>query len=173
MAKPTYYELLRHPNWQAMRLRVMERARFACERCDDRETTLNVHHTYYEKGLKPWEYPAESLRCLCEPCHKLAELQRVLLNRAIGLLDDAQIEELTGYAKALCMEENPKKEIEADSYQEIVGMVRLFAMLNHYEIGRHVSSVLSVIDEGKVSGDMLLGCREEVAVIDGVLAGKE
>lgn len=31
---------------------------------------LEVHHTYYEKGLKPWEYPDDSLKTLCWICHK-------------------------------------------------------------------------------------------------------
>jgi hypothetical protein len=31
---------------------------------------LNVHHTYYQSGKKPWEYPDESLITLCNPCHR-------------------------------------------------------------------------------------------------------
>lgn len=31
---------------------------------------LNVHHTYYTKGHKPWEYEDDSLVTLCEDCHK-------------------------------------------------------------------------------------------------------
>lgn len=31
---------------------------------------LNVHHTYYTKGCKPWEYENDSLVTLCEDCHK-------------------------------------------------------------------------------------------------------
>lgn len=31
---------------------------------------LNVHHTYYIKGCKPWEYENDSLVTLCEDCHK-------------------------------------------------------------------------------------------------------
>lgn len=68
--KSTYWELLRRPEWQEKRLRIMERAGFKCEQCEDKETTLNVHHKYYTKGAKPWEYPNESLICLCEPCHE-------------------------------------------------------------------------------------------------------
>ena len=65
-----YYELLKDPRWQKKRLEVMERAGFECEECENNEVTLNVHHTYYEKGKMPWEYPTESLQCLCEECHK-------------------------------------------------------------------------------------------------------
>ena len=31
---------------------------------------LNIHHTYYIKGYKPWEYKSEALVTLCESCHK-------------------------------------------------------------------------------------------------------
>ena len=31
---------------------------------------LNIHHTYYMRGCKPWEYKNESLVTLCESCHK-------------------------------------------------------------------------------------------------------
>ena len=31
---------------------------------------LHVHHTYYQRGLYPWEYPLESLQTLCWDCHE-------------------------------------------------------------------------------------------------------
>jgi len=31
---------------------------------------LNVHHNYYIRGKKPWEYPDDALVTLCEDCHK-------------------------------------------------------------------------------------------------------
>ena len=31
---------------------------------------LNIHHTYYIKGNKPWEYDNDALVTLCEDCHK-------------------------------------------------------------------------------------------------------
>lgn len=66
----SYSDLLRDPRWQRLRLEVMQRADFKCEHCGSETTTLNVHHTYYRRGRKPWEYDHETLRCLCEPCHK-------------------------------------------------------------------------------------------------------
>jgi hypothetical protein len=58
-----------------MKTRVQIRADFKCEHpdCDytlDENNHLNVHHTYYEKGKKPWEYPIDSLQCLCERHHE-------------------------------------------------------------------------------------------------------
>jgi hypothetical protein len=78
----SYADLLRDPRWQRKRLEVMEAARFTCVECGDTSTTLNVHHTYYRKGAKPWEYEAHELLCLCEPCHeRITELAAIL---AIG-----------------------------------------------------------------------------------------
>jgi hypothetical protein len=31
---------------------------------------LNVHHRYYVKGRRPWEYPNFSLVTLCRDCHE-------------------------------------------------------------------------------------------------------
>jgi hypothetical protein len=30
---------------------------------------LNVHHHYYTKGKRPWEYPDDALETLCRDCH--------------------------------------------------------------------------------------------------------
>ena len=64
-----YSELLKDPRWQKKRLRIMERDNFQCQLCGDKETTLNVHHKYYDKDKKPWEYPDKSLVTLCKDCH--------------------------------------------------------------------------------------------------------
>jgi hypothetical protein len=85
MSKKTYvsyYEKLKSPLWQKMRLEIMERDGFACLECGDKGTTLNVHHTYYERGRDPWDYPPESLRTLCEPHHEEIEgLRKEILGR--------------------------------------------------------------------------------------------
>lgn len=65
----TYQELLKDPRWQRKRLEIMERADFACEKCHDKTTTLNVHHERYVRGRAPWEYENDELHCLCERCH--------------------------------------------------------------------------------------------------------
>jgi hypothetical protein len=31
---------------------------------------LHVHHTYYQDGLLPWDYPSESLKTFCYKCHE-------------------------------------------------------------------------------------------------------
>jgi hypothetical protein len=70
MAKMTYTEQLKHPNWQRIRLQRLEAADFECENCGDTETTLHVHHKQYFKGRMAWEYEFNELAVLCERCHQ-------------------------------------------------------------------------------------------------------
>lgn len=70
MSKNSYFEKLKDPRWQRLRLEVMQAANFACERCFDAESTLNVHHKIYWHGNEPWEYDRSELACLCESCHE-------------------------------------------------------------------------------------------------------
>lgn len=125
--KPSYWELLRDPRWQKMRLEIMQRDSFACKQCGDEKSTLNVHHTYYERDKMPWDYPPWSLHTLCEPCHETAEEDLATLRRAIGLLSLRQIEELTGYAYALSLSDRSENDappiVEVTCYDEIVGLV--------------------------------------------------
>jgi hypothetical protein len=127
MAKPTYYELLKHPNWQRKRLEVMERAGFRCEECDGDGTTLNVHHSYYEKGCDPWDYPTESLHCLCEACHKEADEVRRSIQRQIGKLSLAGMRELFGYACGLSMIANQEVECVIDDADKAQGLCSAYA----------------------------------------------
>lgn len=66
----SYADKLRDPRWQRRRLEIMERDGFACRTCDSVKKTLNVHHTYYDRGVEPWDYPAHSLVTFCEDHHK-------------------------------------------------------------------------------------------------------
>lgn len=67
--KSTYRELLRDPRWQRLRLEIMQRDEWRCTKCGDAETNLQVHHTFYLPGHKPWEYERSALVTLCENCH--------------------------------------------------------------------------------------------------------
>lgn len=97
----SYYELLRHPDWQRKRLEILKAADFTCTVCGSKEKTLSIHHSYYEKGLKPWEYPAESLHCLCDDCHKDAQDVMKQLHRQIGKIGLEGAQRLYGYAMAI------------------------------------------------------------------------
>jgi hypothetical protein len=69
-----FFEKYRDRRWQEKRLRIMERAGFRCEMCgsDDKKTQLHIHHGYYRRGADPWDYPDDTLWCLCEACHEVA-----------------------------------------------------------------------------------------------------
>lgn len=69
----TYSEKLRDPRWQKKRLEIMQRDEFSCRICHDDKSPLNVHHSYYEKGLEPWEYSDDMLTTLCETHHAEVE----------------------------------------------------------------------------------------------------
>lgn len=70
MSTKTYYEKLKDPRWQKLRLQAMEKADFCCQSCYDNESPLNVHHKEYFKGHEPWEYDINQLSVLCEYCHE-------------------------------------------------------------------------------------------------------
>lgn len=62
------------PRWQMKRLKIFERDEATCQICFDSESTLHVHHLWYEEG-DPWDVPNEALLLLCESCHE-AETDR-------------------------------------------------------------------------------------------------
>lgn len=80
----TYYEMLLDPRWQRKRLEILQAADFRCVDCGSAEKTLHVHHMYYEKGRKPWEYEIWTLRCLCEDCHLSVQETQADIARAIA-----------------------------------------------------------------------------------------
>lgn len=80
----TYLEKLQDPRWQRVRLAVMGREDFTCQGCGAKNKPLQVHHGYYERGFEPWDYPTDTLWCLCSGCHEEAERQRIALYRRIG-----------------------------------------------------------------------------------------
>lgn len=53
-----------------MRLEILKRDDWQCQRCQSKKKTLEVHHLYYLLGLMIWEYPDDALIVLCNDCHK-------------------------------------------------------------------------------------------------------
>lgn len=81
----TYSEKLRDERWQRKRDKVKEKANYKCQDCGNKEK-LEVHHCYYKYGLEPWQYPIDSLRCLCSGCHeKRGKVEMVLRARMADL----------------------------------------------------------------------------------------
>jgi 5-methylcytosine-specific restriction endonuclease McrA len=71
-----YAEKLKSPAWQEKRLAILNRDKFTCFYCDDKNSTLHVHHLKYEQGRDPWDYPDTNLVTLCETCHSLEHLSQ-------------------------------------------------------------------------------------------------
>lgn len=68
--KSAYSTKLLDPRWQQMRLKILERDEWMCQLCFDKESTLHVHHHYYDNTKDPWDYPSEALITLCASCHE-------------------------------------------------------------------------------------------------------
>ena len=82
----TYYEKLKDPRWQRMRLEILERDNWTCLACLATEKTLHVHHGFYAKGVDPWDYPGGTLRTLCDECHQHEQDQLATAHRLLAEL---------------------------------------------------------------------------------------
>lgn len=94
-----YSEKLRDPRWQKMRLEILQRDDWTCQKCRDSKSTLNVHHRYYVAGNDPWDYPPAVLVTLCEICHeregeerRSAEARIIKALRAAGAFNSELVE---------------------------------------------------------------------------------
>lgn len=101
VAKLTYSEQLRHPNWQRRRLEMLQSQNFTCETCADKEKTLHVHHRRYVKGRMAWEYADYELAVLCEDCHASEHEIRADLDNVLCRLSDAELLTVIGYVEGL------------------------------------------------------------------------
>lgn len=144
----SYYELLKHPQWQKKRLLVLERENFCCEHCGSDEKTLHVHHTYYESGLKPWEYPDESLHVLCEKCHADVQDMKTLFDRQLGKIGYSAIDELYGYALGISSRDDLEAPIDVLSYEVASGLADYWSL--------QTELVIENLIEGKITGTKLL-----------------
>lgn len=126
----TYWELLKDPRWQRKRLEIMERDEFACQDCDARDKTLNVHHTYYAKGRKPWEYEDDSLRTLCEDCHARVSSSLEEGKRLLGSLSEAALAEAIGYLRAKAWSDSRLDgPVPVESFDQFIGFARAFGII--------------------------------------------
>lgn len=140
----SYYDYFKHPEWQKKRLKIMELANFECESCGAKDITLHVHHKYYEKGRKPWEYPDESLHCLCEDCHKEIQDIQVEMSRQIGRLDLSDLGALLGYARGLESLSYPNVSFSVESYEEALGIASCW--------GISPEDVISALEDKSING---------------------
>lgn len=75
-----FYEQYKHPLWQKRRLERLKEAWFSCEQCNADDKELHVHHVFYRKGAKIWEYGDDELRVLCSSCHEEEHAAKDRLN---------------------------------------------------------------------------------------------
>lgn len=99
--KPAYWQLLKDPRWQQMRLKIMERDGWACAVCSSKEKTLNVHHGCYLKGRMPWEYDEQILHTLCEDCHEDAQSKLVSVHTLLGAINPGDLEKVSELLAAI------------------------------------------------------------------------
>lgn len=96
--------MYRDSRWQQKRLEIMKRDNWTCQSCgaSGEGVTLHVHHAYYEKGKKPWEYDDDMLVTWCEECH---ELRHELMNRIYIASASYTLTEFKGVANLIQMNE--------------------------------------------------------------------
>jgi hypothetical protein len=99
-----FWEAYRHPEWQKKRLEIMEERGFKCQECKATDKTLNVHHSRYIRGRKPWEYDNGYLHCLCEDCHARKHELAEWVRHHLPYLSDSQTLQLVGYIKGLSLQ---------------------------------------------------------------------
>ena len=76
----TYKDMLQSPKWQKKRLEVFDQKGFKCEQCGEKEEQLAIHHKYYKKNHKPWEYEDDAYMVLCKSCHeKVHNAKKIVL----------------------------------------------------------------------------------------------
>lgn len=73
----SYREELGDPRWQKKRLKILNYANWRCQICGAKDLRLEVHHSYYERGKKPWQYPDGSLIAVCFRHHALIRAEHI------------------------------------------------------------------------------------------------
>ena len=83
-----YSEQYKHPEWQKKRLEILQRDEFRCLNCGEKEKELHVHHCYYEKDKKAWNYPGKCYITLCHVCHEKWHRLKNSIDKNLSLLPE-------------------------------------------------------------------------------------
>lgn len=67
--KEEYNKQLQTKTWQRKRNKILAKAMYLCSCCKCFEC-LEIHHLYYIRGNKAWDYPDKALIVLCRECHQ-------------------------------------------------------------------------------------------------------
>lgn len=92
----SYSEKLKDVRWKTKRDYIVKKAKFRCQDCGKENVKFEVHHCYYIFGLEPWQYPYDSLRCLCEDCHKQRGEIEMVFRAELASLSWGEIKKLKG-----------------------------------------------------------------------------
>lgn len=129
MENKSYSDKLKDPRWQKTRLEVLNRDEWMCQRCQDSESTLHVHHLNYLVGREPWEYPPENFITLCEGCHEYEretrpEYEKMLLSiiKSKGFMADEVYEIVCGFLK-----------LQIEKAPEVTASIIKFALSNGFQ----------------------------------------
>ena len=79
-----YAKLLRSPEWREKRKEIIAKS-LRCQKCGRTGRRLTVHHSYYDYGRLPWDYPDEAHMVVCNGrCHREADEDREEQQRDAG-----------------------------------------------------------------------------------------
>jgi hypothetical protein len=73
----TYEEQLECTEWKEKRKRILNRDKHRCRMCnkkEDKNNILHVHHRYYIYDRYAWGYDDSALITLCQDCHQLVHM---------------------------------------------------------------------------------------------------
>ena len=73
----TYREQIRSPKWIKFAAAFKEKHGWRCKArgvAQGPRSELTVHHIYYVRAMYLWDYPEETLECLCWDCHQKRQL---------------------------------------------------------------------------------------------------
>jgi hypothetical protein len=129
MVMSEFWELYKRPEWQKKRLEVMQASGFACSECFAKDKTLNVHHRFYKKGSKPWEYDTAELACLCETCHEIASEKLRDIRKLVGDVPINAMDRVLGFIKGVLLREEVYASIEyPNTYEHLSGISMAFCL---------------------------------------------
>ena len=81
-----------HPMWQKKRFEILKRDKWKCRLCDSENNQLHVHHRYYKRGVKLWEYKNTCYITACHSCHEYLHKVQDELNHSLSLIDPMKLE---------------------------------------------------------------------------------
>ena len=70
-----YRSKFNHPKWQKVMFAVLENANWKCVDCGEDNIELHAQHTFNDSRENPWDYPIDSIKCLCDGCYSTVREQ--------------------------------------------------------------------------------------------------